>query len=247
MSLIDNEKIAWYYFIAQIGNPFGVAGLMGNLKAESGFNPKNLNNAANKKLGVTDDEYTNAVDSGVYTNFIGDGYDYGIAQWVYSTRKRGLIDLAKKRGVSIGDLNLQLDYVWKELQAYSAVLKTLKNAKSIKEASDDVLLRYEKPANQGESAKQKRLKFAEEIYNKYAMQNIIDNQEEVVIIPKKIKVIGSKVNIRSGDSIQYRVVETADKNTEFAVCAISADTDWYAIRVDDNILWISQKYVKPIE
>ena len=41
----------------------GVAGLMGNLYAESGLNPQNLQNTYEKRLGFTDASYTAAVDS----------------------------------------------------------------------------------------------------------------------------------------------------------------------------------------
>lgn len=51
------------------------AGLMGNLFAESGLSPKNLQNTYEKKLGFTDDSYTAAVDSGSYQNFVRDSAD----------------------------------------------------------------------------------------------------------------------------------------------------------------------------
>lgn len=37
-----------------IKNPYGVAGLMGNLYAESALSPINLQNSYEKKLGYTD-------------------------------------------------------------------------------------------------------------------------------------------------------------------------------------------------
>ena len=45
-----DEKI-WRYLKSAGLNDFGVAGLMGNLFAESGLNPKNLQNTYEKKLG----------------------------------------------------------------------------------------------------------------------------------------------------------------------------------------------------
>ena len=39
----DVEKI-WNYFKAKKLSNFGIAGLMGNLQAESGLNPKNMQN-----------------------------------------------------------------------------------------------------------------------------------------------------------------------------------------------------------
>lgn len=46
---------------------------MGNLYAESGLKPTNLQNSSEKKLGLTDDTYTAAVDNGDYQNFVKDG------------------------------------------------------------------------------------------------------------------------------------------------------------------------------
>ena len=70
------EKI-WNYLLNNIGNKFGTAGLMGNLYAESGLQPNNMENAYEKKLGYNDSSYTNAVDNGTYTNFVHDACGYG--------------------------------------------------------------------------------------------------------------------------------------------------------------------------
>ena len=47
-------------------NDFGIAGVLGNMFAESGLNPRNLQNTYEKKLGMTDEQYTNAVDNADY-------------------------------------------------------------------------------------------------------------------------------------------------------------------------------------
>ena len=61
-----NEKRIWDYLTGKGLSPAGAAGLMGNLYAESGLNPQNLQNTYEKKLGYTDAAYTAAVDSGKY-------------------------------------------------------------------------------------------------------------------------------------------------------------------------------------
>ena len=71
---------AWNFLKSKIANDFGVAGLMGNLYAESGISPQNLQNSYEKKLGFTDATYTAAVDSGSYANFVHDSAGYGVAQ-----------------------------------------------------------------------------------------------------------------------------------------------------------------------
>ena len=67
----NDEKI-WNYLKSNGFNEFGTAGLMGNLYAESGLKPTNLQNSSEKKLRLTDDTYTAAVDNGDYQNFVKD-------------------------------------------------------------------------------------------------------------------------------------------------------------------------------
>lgn len=150
-------------------NDFGTAGLMGNLYAESGLNPKNLQQTYERKLGYSDDSYTDAVDHGIYTNFVKDSAGYGIAQWTFWSRKQALFSFVKSREKSIGDLNMQLDFLMKELrEGYIGVLNTLCNATSVLEASNEVLFRFERPANQDESVQAKRCAFGQRYYDLFA-------------------------------------------------------------------------------
>ena len=43
-----------------------------------------------KKLGFTDESYTEAVDNKTYKNFIYDKAGYGLVQWTYWSLKRDL-------------------------------------------------------------------------------------------------------------------------------------------------------------
>lgn len=164
-----NEQLIWNYFKSHGLNDFGIAGLMGNLYAESGLNPKNLQQTYERKLGYSDDSYTDAVDHGIYTNFVKDSAGYGIAQWTFWSRKQALFSFAKSREKSIGDLNMQLDFLMKELrEGYIGVLNTLCNATSVLEASNEVLFRFERPANQDESVQAKRCAFGQRYYDLFA-------------------------------------------------------------------------------
>lgn len=166
---MTNEQLIWNYFKSHGLNDFGTAGLMGNLYAESGLNPKNLQQTYERKLGYNDDSYTDAVDHGIYTNFVKDSAGYGIAQWTFWSRKQALFSFAKSREKSIGDLNMQLDFLMKELrEGYIGVLNTLCNATSVLEASNEVLFRFERPANQDESVQAKRCVFGQKYYDLFA-------------------------------------------------------------------------------
>lgn len=183
---IDNEKKIWDFLMSKIGNPFGVAGLMGNLYAESGLKPTNLQNSYEKKLGMTDDVYTSKVDSGEYDNFVKDAAGYGLAQWTYWSRKQAMLDYAKSKGKSIGDLDMQLEFLLVELNGYKTVLSTLKKAKSVKEASDVVLTQFERPADQSDKVKEKRASFGQTYYDKY---------NNVSATPVKPKEVYDRINV----------------------------------------------------
>ena len=139
---------------------------MGNLQAESSFSSNNLQNSYENSIGLNDDEYTAAVDNGSYNNFVHDSAGYGIAQWTYYSRKQALLDFAREKGTSIGDLQTQLEFLWKELsEGYQGVINTLRNASSIREASDAVLKQFERPRDQSESACAYRASLGESIYS----------------------------------------------------------------------------------
>lgn len=171
MSLVGstNEEKIWNYLLAVIKNTYGVAGLMGNLYAESGLKPNNLQNTYEKSLKMTDATYTSAVDNGTYSNFVRDRAGYGLAQWTYWSRKQNLLNYAKSVKKSIGDLEMQLEFLIKELsESYGSVLTTLKNATKVLEASNAVLLKYERPANQSSSVQSKRASYGQKYFDKYA-------------------------------------------------------------------------------
>ena len=164
-----NEEKIWNYLTAAGMTACGAAGLMGNLYAESGLRPNNLQNSYEGKLGMADAEYTELVDHGRYTNFARDSARYGLAQWTYHTRKAALLAFAKERGASIGDLEMQLAFLLHELGgSFPGVLETLKTAKTIEAASNAVLLKFERPANQGDAVKLKRVQYGQVYYNKFA-------------------------------------------------------------------------------
>lgn len=165
----NNEEKIWNFLIGKGLSKAGAAGLMGNLYAESALNPQNLQNSYEKKLGYTDSSYTAAVDSGSYNNFVRDSAGYGLAQWTYWSRKQNMLEFARAAGKSIGDLEMQLDFLFKELsEGYKSVLAVLKAATTVKAASDSVLLNYERPADQSDTVKTKRAGYGQTYYDKYA-------------------------------------------------------------------------------
>lgn len=163
-----NEERIWNYLISAGLNACGAAGLMGNLYAESGLSPINLQNSFEKKLGMTAAQYVDAVDNGTYTNFAHDSAGFGLWQLTYWSRKEGFLKYAKGKGKSIGDLETQLEYLLVELKQYG-LLPALKSAVSVLEASNLILLKFEKPASMNSAATQtKRAGYGQTYYDKYA-------------------------------------------------------------------------------
>lgn len=209
----DSEKTIWNTLRAAIGNDYGTAGLMGNLYAESALKPENLQNTGNKALGMTDEQFVAAVDSGAYSadKFIHDGYGVGLAQWTYYTRKQALLNFVKSAGKSIGNLEIQLVFLLQEIKGYTSVWNTLTTATSVREASDAVLMKYERPANQSESVQVKRAGYGQQYYDKYAaasantptVPSAPATPEAATSFPYKVRVRIDDLNIRKGPGTNY--------------------------------------------
>lgn len=113
------EEKVWFALKGMGYSDEAAAGAMGNFYCESGFKSNNLENSYEKKLGYTDESYTEAVDNGSYSlqRFISDhdeancGAGYGLAQWTFYSRKEALYNFAKSKGTSIGDEDMQLEFL----------------------------------------------------------------------------------------------------------------------------------------
>lgn len=171
----DDEKYIWNTLYKIIKNPYGVAGVMGNMYAESGLKSNNLEDFFQSKFGYTDESYTAAVDNGTYTNFARDSAGYGLVQWTFWAIKQDLYDYAKSKKTSIGDVKMQLECMCKQISGErvssewkKSVWEVLLNAKSVSEASTAFLLNYERPANMGNSIIRLRAGYAQTYYDRYA-------------------------------------------------------------------------------
>ena len=231
-----NEKVIWDCLLAKIGNEFGVAAIMGNLMAESSLNPRNATNL--KKTGyATVDQYILATDDGVH-DFAHDGVAFGLVQWCYWSRKQGLIDYAKATGRSVGHLQMQLEYMWQEVQKYPSVYSAVTLANDIRSASDVFMLKYEKPAGTSEAAKQKRAAYGQKFYDQFAK-----TQSEPKTGPApaaKMVVATANVRIRAGDGTEYAQVGSLKKDQSLEWVATS--NGFHAVRMKDRVGWVSGKF-----
>ncbi len=144
-----NPQKIYSYFIGRGLTPIQTAGIMGNLQAESGFNP-----------GV-EEKGTARKDKG-----------YGIAQWTFG-RRTNLESFASGKGKPASDLGVQLDFLWSELNgAYKTkVLDVIKGTASLEVATYVFLEKFEVPANI-EGNKPIRLGFAQNVLSQPWIGNI---------------------------------------------------------------------------
>lgn len=196
MTTAEREKYIWTRLTAAGMTPAGAAGLMGNLYAESGLDPCNLQNTHEKKLGLTDAAYTAAVDAGTYTNFAGDGAGYGLAQWTYWSRKEALLTYVRATGRSVGNLEAQVGFLLQELAgSYKGLLSTLKSIQDVRAASDAVLLQFERPADQSEAAQVRRAGYGQTYFDRYAQAapaSVTENQLRRLVADTIQAWIGAK-------------------------------------------------------
>ena len=121
----DNAAICWNYLIDKFNNPYAAAGIMSNIAAESSFNPDAGNSSF---LSIN---------------------SYGICQWS-SERKTALKKYADSKGESTSSLNVQLSYMYYELETSYPSLKTyLENATSASDAAVEFCTKYEQSSSTG--------------------------------------------------------------------------------------------------
>lgn len=109
------EEQLWFALLDAGYSKIAAAGVLGNIFAESGVRADNLQNSYETKLGMTDEEYTEAVNNGTYADFINDSAGYGLAQWTSAGRKEGLYLFAQSRGTDINDSSMQIEYLLGEI------------------------------------------------------------------------------------------------------------------------------------
>lgn len=218
---MNNEKIIWDFLKKNLGNEYGTAALMGNLRAESALNPKNLQDTYNKAWGVSDDQFTAMVDSGQYDfccNNMG-AWGYGLAQWTSVGRRKSLYAYKCAKKTSIGDLNMQLEFLINELiSSYKHVYDVLISATSIREASDVVLKKFEIPADQSENMCKLRASYGQSYYDKYA-------DHTTASMPVNLYRVKTEkgLNVRTGPGTNYKRLKTLKNKTIIPVTSKSGN------------------------
>ena len=139
----------------------------------------------------------------------------------------------QSRSVSIGDCKMQLDYLYKELsEGYKSVLDALKNANSVRYASDIVLTQFERPADQSEAMKQKRASYGQVYYDKYASG----------FTPYVVRIIADELNVREGPGTEYPIVQTVRRGSAYT---IMEEQNGFG-RLKSGVGWICLQYTERV-
>ncbi|MED3562240.1 phage tail tape measure protein [Bacillus xiapuensis] len=149
---VTNASRVWDFLKANGFSDTAAAGVMGNIQQESQFNP-------------------NAVGS--MTKY---GRAYGIGQWL-GGRLDNLKKYAKSQGKSYSDINVQLEFLMKELQGgdstTKSILKKYGGLSALKDMSTSQAVKVFEAAfeRSGGDAMSKRQNYAKSNYNKYKGTN----------------------------------------------------------------------------
>jgi hypothetical protein len=162
----DNAEKIWNYLVGQTVHgqrltPQQVAGIMGNMQVESGFNPRRVQSTPTPS---GDRDTPPAGDIG-----------YGIVQWTPGTKImtdfNRLRPLYAPAQITPGTLDFQLRLLVEQLNGQSAISEgpagqDLVQQNTVAGALRSFMLRYERPRDQSESAIQEREPFAQSAFNR---------------------------------------------------------------------------------
>lgn len=180
MAVVFNDYMPtiWNRLMDEFHNEVGVAGVMGNLYAESGCTSyacqpsrpydvcityiNNVNSHAISKYNFV--HYGCSSTGGVANSQLG----FGLAQWTYYTRKDGLYDFMFANGNDISDLENQIAYVIEEISNDSTMYNIVSTSTDINKVTDYILKHYENPKDQSYEVKKTRRGYATDIYNEYS-------------------------------------------------------------------------------
>ena len=116
----------------------------------------------------------------------------------------------------------QLEFLYKELStSYKAVLAVLKSAKSVREASDIVLTKFERPSDQSEAVQIKRTLYGQNYLEKFTGGSVMAKNISTGFINDKINGIRVNSDIRC-NSDNYE--EMSNRSIAYVVMHYTGNT-----------------------
>lgn len=176
-----SESSIWKKLRAKGFSETATAAIMGNMQGESGLIPYRIQGDFSSDYSRSK-EYTLKVDSGqisknefLYNGPGGGGY--GLCQWTFWSRKEGLYNIAKSLGLSVGDEQVQIDWLYQEIQKPEyvyrkndyekyTVFEFLHRDESLLEMTKAVMRGYEKPYDQSDIVALQRATWGKNIYDR---------------------------------------------------------------------------------
>ena len=236
------EKI-WFALREAGFSEYAAAGVIANLWAKSGLRSNHLNDSDGKYIGMTAQEYTDAINNGTYSvdKFISDhkannrGAGYGIAEWTSSSSKEGLYYFAQSRGVSIDDEDMQIEYLIGELTENGGAdgfaqyilsdykgytVDDWKNAESAEDAAKAFYWISEKPVKDETAIRVAR---AEEYYEEYQgkTHSYCEESDDEIVTCYYTSTSGRKFTILNQATIKIPV-DWSDKCNRAAAAIIAS-------------------------
>lgn len=237
------EEKLWFGLREAGFSEYAAAGVISNLWAKSGLRSNHLNDDSEKYVGMTDQQYTEAVNNGTYSvdKFISDhkannrGAGYGIAEWTSSSSKEGLYYFAQSRGVGIDDEDMQIEYLIAELKESGGAdgfaqytlgnykgytVDSWKNATSAEEAAKAFYWISEKPSKDETALRVAR---ANEYYKEYQGKShaICEESDDKIVKCYYTSTSGRKFTVLNQTTIKTPV-NWSDKCNRAAAAIIAS-------------------------
>ena len=163
----NNEERAFGFFTGKGLSPQQAAGVVGNMKAESGVLPMRLQNTTAE---------TETSSRKINLNGLG----WGIVQWTPPSK---MVNPSLNKGKTyeeIDSLAYQLEFLWGQLTGTGIGAATsekaagddLKTQTTIDGSARSFMLKFERPKDQSESAQKGRVQLANEVFGKYGSSDI---------------------------------------------------------------------------
>ena len=257
---MQNARKIWDYFMdeSRIANPYGVAGLMGNLEYESMLNPVGVSlcdTKKNKNPQMTkerDELYYHIIPGGgmffKMKDFVMDkNIQFGLAGWQWWARKQGLYNITKLNKRALCDLDDQLIFIWHELNGPSRkeLLAILKNTDSIMDASNAVATMYirdqEKTIDKGSLADRENRGYR---LMKALYSNKNEKGEDVGYKVKWVKTTRDGVPIRTKPMVVSRVLGKAFPDERYRYIVSSKNNKWHCVYwpFSEQLGWLPARY-----
>ena len=173
---IETASKIWNFLIEKGYSETQAAAVLGNIEIEDGWSVNRMEDKYQKQLGLSDEEYTNLINSGKYSEdqFANDHVGYGLLQWTDPDLKREMYTMAIEQEKNIDDFDFQCEF----LANYIEKLEENDPKKQFfstddPEAAGKSFGRYVN-GNQEKTDRntfEKRGQFAEDYYNKFAEEN----------------------------------------------------------------------------